>query len=232
MRRRLMLLAACSAFLVGQLVGAPVAVAAPVVDQSVTGVYSLTGTLNACCAYIAQTFTAGVTGRLTGVNAAINTDGDPFPLRVAIRTTDANGDPTSVVLAETTLSRPHSSDTDELIPFGQPPHVSAGVRYAIVVDFPGAPQGNHDGSWFGFTDNPYAFGEALASDDGGSTWFLIGEEAGWNPDLGFRTHVDTGPSTPGSPTACKSGGWRNLVNDEGQPFRNQGQCVSLVASQK
>ena len=27
---------------------------------------------------------------------------------------------------------------------------------------------------------------------------------------------------------CKRGGWRNLVDDHGAPFRNQGQCVSFV----
>lgn len=30
--------------------------------------------------------------------------------------------------------------------------------------------------------------------------------------------------------ACKDGGWRNLTDDEGNSFRNQGQCVSFVAS--
>jgi hypothetical protein len=33
-------------------------------------------------------------------------------------------------------------------------------------------------------------------------------------------------STPKSKDECKNGGWRNLVDDQGQPFRNQGQCVS------
>jgi hypothetical protein len=35
--------------------------------------------------------------------------------------------------------------------------------------------------------------------------------------------------TPTSKQACKKGGWRSLANDQGQPFRNQGQCVADVA---
>jgi len=38
--------------------------------------------------------------------------------------------------------------------------------------------------------------------------------------------------TPHSKAECKKGGWRNLVNDQGQPFRNQGQCVSYVVSKR
>jgi hypothetical protein len=34
--------------------------------------------------------------------------------------------------------------------------------------------------------------------------------------------------TPTSTAQCKAGGWRNPVDDEGQPFKNQGQCVSFV----
>jgi hypothetical protein len=41
----------------------------------------------------------------------------------------------------------------------------------------------------------------------------------------------TGTLTTPVPTdkdQCKRGGWRNLANMEGEPFRNQGQCVSFV----
>jgi hypothetical protein len=31
---------------------------------------------------------------------------------------------------------------------------------------------------------------------------------------------------PSNPNDCKRDGWRNLVDDQGQPFRNQGKCVS------
>lgn len=34
------------------------------------------------------------------------------------------------------------------------------------------------------------------------------------------------PPTPSSADDCKQGGWRNLVDDRGEGFPNQGQCVS------
>ncbi len=39
-------------------------------------------------------------------------------------------------------------------------------------------------------------------------------------------------STPTTRAACKNGGWRNFANDQGQPFRDQGQCVSYVVAHR
>jgi hypothetical protein len=41
-----------------------------------------------------------------------------------------------------------------------------------------------------------------------------------------------GPPTPQSKAECKNGGWRNLANQQGQPFRNQGLCVSFVVAHR
>jgi hypothetical protein len=41
-----------------------------------------------------------------------------------------------------------------------------------------------------------------------------------------------GPDVPQSKSDCKHGGWKNLADDEGRPFRNQGQCVSFVVHQR
>jgi hypothetical protein len=38
------------------------------------------------------------------------------------------------------------------------------------------------------------------------------------------------PPTPSSKEDCKNGGWKNFVDASGQPFSNQGDCVSSVAS--
>jgi len=35
-------------------------------------------------------------------------------------------------------------------------------------------------------------------------------------------------ATPATTEDCKNGGWRNLADDQGQAFPNQGQCVSFV----
>jgi hypothetical protein len=41
-----------------------------------------------------------------------------------------------------------------------------------------------------------------------------------------------GSAVPTNKADCKNGGWRNLANDQGHPFRNQGQCVSYVVSRR
>jgi hypothetical protein len=40
--------------------------------------------------------------------------------------------------------------------------------------------------------------------------------------------VTVGSRTPGSVEDCKHGGWRDVVDHHGQPFRNQGECVAWV----
>jgi hypothetical protein len=61
---------------------------------------------------------------------------------------------------------------------------------------------------------------------------LIGSLGG--PD-GFLTAVAPirfGMATPATKAECKRGGWRNLANDQGRPFRNQGQCVRFVVTDR
>jgi hypothetical protein len=38
----------------------------------------------------------------------------------------------------------------------------------------------------------------------------------------------TTPTTPAALDDCRSGGWSDLVDDRGQPFRNQGECIAWV----
>jgi hypothetical protein len=221
-----MVVAAFGAVLSGTLLPAPTATAAPVVDQQVIPPGNLSAAINDCCAFVAQTFTAGRSGALTGVNVSIGASA-PFQLRVGIRTTDPSGAPTSVVLAATTLDRPDST-LDELITFTAPPQVTAGVRYAIVVDYPDAGPQEGNGVWAGSSTDPYPLGQALFSDDGGTSWFRSGD---YESDLFFRTYVDA-TRTPTSPAACKAGGWRNLATDRGQRFGSQGRCVSYMTAHR
>ncbi len=37
---------------------------------------------------------------------------------------------------------------------------------------------------------------------------------------------------PTTKDECKKGGWMTLANNEGESFKNQGQCVSFIAAQK
>jgi hypothetical protein len=54
------------------------------------------------------------------------------------------------------------------------------------------------------------------------------EVTGTPPDFGLVT--DTAPVTfrPETKADCKHGGWRNLTDDRGRPFRNQGRCIRFV----
>jgi hypothetical protein len=40
--------------------------------------------------------------------------------------------------------------------------------------------------------------------------------------------VTLAPSTPSSTHDCRNGGWQHVVDENGQPFRNQGHCISWV----
>jgi hypothetical protein len=40
--------------------------------------------------------------------------------------------------------------------------------------------------------------------------------------------IHVAPPTPRTKGDCKHGGWRDFTDDEGHPFKNQGQCVAFV----
>ena len=69
--------------------------------------------------------------------------------------------------------------------------------------------------------------------------------SGWDSFLGYadvpyvgsttNTYWDfepeqTAPNSPTTKEQCKNGGWQSLATVNGEPFKNQGQCVSSVAS--
>jgi Neocarzinostatin family len=53
---------------------------------------------------------------------------------------------------------------------------------------------------------------------------------GSGPDTFATAPISFGPPTPPSRADCKKGGWRNLADHQGRPFRNQGQCVRYVVA--
>jgi len=55
--------------------------------------------------------------------------------------------------------------------------------------------------------------------------FGYGAATAWGTVSGT---VTLPPPTPGSVAECRHGGWRNVVDDEGRPFRSQGACVAWV----
>lgn len=170
-----------------------------VIDQNYPRVHdSLASLINECCAYIGQTYTAGITGTLSGVSVSV-TLFTSLPLHIAIRTTQ-NGLPTTTVLGETDTSLVQHSDRvidmgtaslDQIITFPQAISQVAGVQYAIVINIPGAISqgaGHSLGAWTGEAGPyavPYPGGVSVFSYDQGQTWSAV-------PPLSnhFRTYVD------------------------------------------
>jgi len=164
-----------------------------VLDQSLTPPTAYGGfdaAINACCGYVAQTYTACLTGTLAGVSISIQSHGT-FPLHVAIRTVKS-GLPTTTVLGAVTLSA-NSPQLAEMIQFPQWIPQTAGTQYAIVVNYPGAPEPplpSEEGSWQGGTSptfgSLYSGGGNFASVDGVSWMPESGPVFG---DLFFKTFI-------------------------------------------
>ena len=165
--------------------------AQPVIDQSFTSPHNASVFINECCTFVAQTFTAGVSGTLDGVNIDVASNNNTYPLHVAIHTVTISGEPSSTILGDTTLS-PNSAPPSLLITFPQLINIAAGVQYAIVVNYQGAPSadvGQTQGAWYGAAGNYnyYPGGDVYGSVDG-SSWFSF--SAGENyVDLHFQTYV-------------------------------------------
>lgn len=171
----------------GTMSPARAATPGPVIDQSFTSPHDLAAQFNDCCKFVAQTFTAGRSGTLAGIN--INVLSNPqksFPLRIAIRTTTPGGEPGPTTLGETTIAS-GSAPLSLLIRFPQTITIKAGAQYAIVANYEGAPPPAPAGSlggWTGATGDHYPGGRIYLSVSDGTTWFHTGT---W--DLHFRTYV-------------------------------------------
>jgi hypothetical protein len=159
-------------------------------DQSFTSPDGLGADINECCRFIAQTFTAGLTGTLGGVNIDVESS-SIFPLHVAIRTI-IGGVPNTTVLGETTLSS-SSAPLSLLITFPQVINITAGVQYAIVVNYEGAPPpgpGQFQGVWGGASGDLYPGGALYFSPLDGISWSVSPDA-----DLHFQTYVNLAMDT-------------------------------------
>ena len=161
-----------------------------VLDQSFTAPDNLICLINEAYRYIAQTFTAGMTGTLAGVNINV-VPLDVYPLHVAIHSV-TGGMPSTAILGETTLGS-SSAPLSQFITFPGVINIVAGVQYAIVVDYPTAPPPGAmqaKGYWRGAIGDVYTGGDICYSNDG-SSW---SRHAGF--DVHFQTYVFPGPPPP------------------------------------
>lgn len=157
-----------------------------VADQSFTAPQSLDAAINEGFKFVAQTFTSGVTGRLVGVSLHITSfNKGSFPLRITIQTVTNTGVPSGRILSKARFGS--SASLSQVIRFRKGVKLVAGRKYAIVVDYFGAPPpgpGQAQGTWTGATGDAYPKGEAYFSVNG-SSWFLSGPDH----DLHFITYM-------------------------------------------
>jgi hypothetical protein len=176
---------------------------AVLLDEFFSGPTSLASVINECCAFVGQTYTAGVTGVLAGISIDVSLSKSTSPLHVAIRSV-TGGLPTTTVLGDVTLSS-NTSNLPQLIVFPQVIPQVAGVQYAIVVNYLGAPPegaGRLQGVWNGATGTGYPGGDLVLSSDGGTSWFI---PTPGGDDVHFETFVVAGDTTPPVTTATVSG---------------------------
>ncbi len=154
------------------------------VDQhqdAITGAYAVVPGFE-----LAQTVTSGADGRLTRVALHVANLLDPAELTVELQSLTSAGAPSGTVLATSGLNLPEPSPSRWVeLSFANPPAVSRGDRYAIVV------KANATLSWSNASYAPYTAGEA---------WLWTGDWATARHDYTFRAYLQTG-NTPPSGTA-------------------------------
>jgi hypothetical protein len=141
----------------------------------------------------AQTFTAGIDGRLYQVDLLLFRRGDPGDLTVEVRA--LSGGVPSTVLASATVPQnnvllaPGGWVSVALSPSAPS---SVGTEYAIVLSAPNAdPDMGSEHDWLGSRGDPYPRGQALGTLDGGATWFVQGTF-----DQAFKTYVAPATNRP------------------------------------
>jgi hypothetical protein len=104
------------------------------------------------------------------------------------------------------------------------------------VDVANADQADTDGDGIGDACDPTPTGDQDDDgiDDGTDNCIAVANGAQVDTDQdGIGDACDTTPNgenPPADSTACKDGGWRTHTDSTGRPFKNQGDCVSYVAT--
>jgi hypothetical protein len=169
-----------------------------------------------------QTFTAGVTGRLTRVDLnlfCVNCTGTFPSLRLSLRATSGNlpvgPDIVSAILPGLNSAAPRLFP----VTFPSPPMVTAGTVYALVI----RPLADPSVSVYALPVSPtsvYAGGQAVWSANSGASWTVPVTAAGQPTDASFKTYVQAGYAASGdlvssvkdgNPAAGSSTSWGTLA---------------------
>lgn len=166
---------------------------ADTIDQSFVGPPTgINGGVSGSFTYLAQTYTAGITGVLTGINIDVLTL-QPAALEVSILTV-SGGVPTATILGTTTLAVGQSAPLSLLITFPQVITQIAGTQYTIAVGYPSAPplppNAPANGFWTLTLGNPFPSGQVFYGNDF-SNWNSYA-----SADAYFQTYVQPGSAVP------------------------------------
>lgn len=167
--------------------------------------YSQNGN-NGASVGLGQTFTAGISGTLTGVELFLYTLDANVPSNLTIRIeSTSSGLPSGTVLATATVATSSIPTTAGWVSatFATPPTVAAGTAYAITL--PDLPQqdvspwlvwGLDSTATAAYAD--YPGGEAYASVAGSwkSMTSVLTDGGSGHSDLAFRTYVQAAAATP------------------------------------
>jgi hypothetical protein len=189
-------------------------------DQSQTVTISLQRQIN----FLAQTFTAGMTGQLDRVSLASDTTGGFANVRVSIQTVTATGAPSGTTLGSPTAFSGGFTCCRQFHDFTLNPTVSitSGTKYAIVVQTLSGVF-----TWYNSSSlNAYADGQLYV----GSPW-LTGSQ--WGEDFAFKTWVAANTNsapTIAVDTAAVSVGEGTAPTNTGTFADPDGDTVALSAS--
>ncbi len=159
----------------------------PVLDQSFVSPADTSAEINGPTRYVAQTFTAGLTGALTAVSLDVQST-SAFALKLRVQDV-TDGLPNATILSDVYVWGPNftvlsAAPLTLLIDVGTV-YVQAGHQYALVVQYDGAGSPGHaEGSWLGASGDAYPAGGAFQTNDETFT--------DWTPlalDLHFKTYV-------------------------------------------
>ena len=154
--------------------------------------------------FVAQTFTAGISGKLDQVDLALSKNGSPGPLTVEIRNV-SGGSPATTVLASTGLDS--SAVTAQAPPgatvpvtFSAPATVAAGTQYAIVASNPSTGLPNLYGWYTSLDCQSLRRGHSVYRDaPAGTSWTPVP-----SGDLAFTTYVVPAATGPTGPTGQRA----------------------------
>jgi hypothetical protein len=148
---------------------------------------------------VAQTFTAGLSGKLDQVDLNLNMSGSPpVPLTVQLRDVSAGLPGSAVLASQNALSSgvvafPGSDWVSFAFP--TPAAVTAGTQYAIVAQSAAVFPETY--AWkLGTGTDPYPGGAAWVASPPTDPWMAVTIGP---PDFAFKTYVVPGPQTGASP---------------------------------